>query len=85
MESKEHSKGSLVAAAIGGLLIAITLGVTVGTITAIGDRKPAIAPPAKAAFYAAAVSESMSCSAAFTILGVPAAVLLAWLRRRRFT
>jgi hypothetical protein len=85
MEPKEQGKGSLVAAAIGALVIAITLGVAVGTITAIGSRPPAGAPPAKAAFYAAAVSESMNCSAAFSIFGIPAAVLIAWLRRRRST
>lgn len=85
MDPKEHEKGSLGAAALGGLLIAITLGVAVGTIAAIKERGPASAPPERAAFYAAAASESMSCSAAFTAFGVPVAVFIAWLRRRRPT
>lgn len=65
-------------AALAGLLIAVTAGFAVGF-----HRDRPDDPSGRAAYYAASISESLNCSVLFAVVVVPAAVVIARLRRRR--
>ena len=65
-------------AAVVGLVIAVTAGFAVGF-----HRDRPDDPSGRAAYYAASLSESVNCSALFAVVAVPAAVVIARLRRKK--
>jgi len=65
-------------AALAGLVIAVTAGLAVGF-----NRNSSDDPSERAAYYAASISESVNCSALFALVAVPAAIVIARLRRKR--
>lgn len=65
-------------AALAGLVIAVTAGFAIGF-----NRDSSDDPSERAAYYAASISESVNCSALFALVAVPAAIVIARLRRKR--
>ena len=66
-------------AALAGLVIAVAAGFAVG----FHRHRPGPDDPSGRAAYAASISESVNCSAAFAVLAVPAAIVITRLRRKR--